>query len=142
MIKKRHRSEPYNPKIAAAFFKAGFVEAWGRGIEKVITNSKKYNGIVPTFEYTCGINVEFKSRFPKINFKNGKRVGNRVGNNITENQNKILHLISENPKLSAQKISCEIGTSKRKIEENISKLKNANILKRVGGTRGYWEITG
>ena len=30
----KHRSRPYNPLIANTFFRAGFIEAWGRGIEK------------------------------------------------------------------------------------------------------------
>lgn len=33
-LMRRHRSKPYNPNIANAFFRAGYVEAWGRGIEK------------------------------------------------------------------------------------------------------------
>ena len=31
-----HRSMPYNPGIANTFFRAGEVEAWGRGIERII----------------------------------------------------------------------------------------------------------
>ena len=34
-LMRRHRSKPYNPNIANAFFRAGYVEAWGRGIEKM-----------------------------------------------------------------------------------------------------------
>ena len=32
---KKHPSIPYNPLIASAFFRAGYIEAWGRGIEKI-----------------------------------------------------------------------------------------------------------
>lgn len=32
-----HRSFPYNPDIANAFFRSGEIEAWGRGIERIIT---------------------------------------------------------------------------------------------------------
>lgn len=32
---KKHRSRPYNPLIASAFFRAGYIESWGRGIEKI-----------------------------------------------------------------------------------------------------------
>ena len=45
-----------------------------------------------------------------------------------------------NPKISAQILSNKVGISKRKIEENIAKLKNMNIIIREGGTRGYWEV--
>lgn len=35
-----HRSFPYNPDIANAFFRSGEIEAWGRGIERIITACK------------------------------------------------------------------------------------------------------
>ena len=30
-----HKSRPYNPLIANTFFSAEFIEAWGRGIQKI-----------------------------------------------------------------------------------------------------------
>ena len=35
-----HRSMPYNPDIANTFFRAGEIEAWGRGIERIIMACK------------------------------------------------------------------------------------------------------
>jgi ATP-dependent DNA helicase RecG len=32
---QEHSSRPYNPDIANAFFRSGYVEAWGRGIDKM-----------------------------------------------------------------------------------------------------------
>ena len=37
-IKNEHPSKPRNRNIAEVFFKAGFVEAWGRGITRIIEN--------------------------------------------------------------------------------------------------------
>jgi len=71
----------------------------------------------------------------------GNKVGNKVGNDLSDNQLLILENIKINSKISASKLSQAIGISKRKIEENLAKLKAMNILKRVGGTRGYWEVT-
>ena len=31
----KHRSRPYNPLIANTFYRAGFIESWGRGIQKI-----------------------------------------------------------------------------------------------------------
>jgi len=36
-LQKAHKSAPYNPLIANAFFRSGQIEAWGRGIEKMKT---------------------------------------------------------------------------------------------------------
>jgi len=70
----------------------------------------------------------------------GNKVGNKVGNNLNDNQLLIIENIKMNSKISASKLSEAIGISKRKIEENLAKLKAMNILKRVGGTRGHWEV--
>lgn len=73
--------------------------------------------------------------------KVGNEVGNKVGNNLSVNQIKIIHNMKENPKISAKKLSDLVGISVRKIEENISKLKEMKVVERVGGTRGYWEVS-
>lgn len=31
----RHNSVPFNPKIAGVFYRAGYIESWGRGIRKI-----------------------------------------------------------------------------------------------------------
>jgi len=70
----------------------------------------------------------------------GNKVGNKVGNNLSDNQLLIIENIKMSSKISASKLSEAVGISKRKIEENLAKLKAMNILKRVGGTRGHWEV--
>lgn len=67
------------------------------------------------------------------------KVGNKVGN-LTENQLKILSQIGVNPKISAAGLSKIVGISKRKIEENLAKLKEQGLIIRAGGTRGHWQI--
>ena len=67
------------------------------------------------------------------------RVGNKIVN-LTENQQTILNSMRANPKVSAAMLAEIVGISKRKVEENVAKLKKMELLKRVGGTRGYWEV--
>lgn len=69
----------------------------------------------------------------------GNKVGNKVGN-LSENQRKILEEIKRDNKISAAKLSNIIGISKRKIEENLAKLKEKKLLLRIGSTRGYWQV--
>lgn len=33
---KKHASKPYNPDIANTLFRSGYIESWGRGIEKMM----------------------------------------------------------------------------------------------------------
>ena len=46
----KHASSPYNPNIAHVFYLAGFIESWGRGIEKICSACEKDG--VPQPEYT------------------------------------------------------------------------------------------
>ena len=65
----------------------------------------------------------------------------KVGEKLTQNQILILENIRLDNKISAVKLSEIVGISSRKIEENIKKLKQKGILKRVGSAKGgYWEI--
>jgi Fic family protein len=89
-------------------------------------------------ESTVFIEFMLESILEAIN-KVGNKVGNEVGN-LTDNQKLILEQIKLNNKISATKLADAVGISKRKIEENLAKLKSMGILTRVGGTRGYWEI--
>lgn len=47
----KHISIPYNPDIANAFFRAGFIESWGRGIEKVLATCKEYGCPTPQWVF-------------------------------------------------------------------------------------------
>jgi ATP-dependent DNA helicase RecG len=64
-----------------------------------------------------------------------------VGEKLTENQEMILQIFENNPRISAKVVSEKIGISARKVEENISKLKQVNKLKRFGPAKGgYWKV--
>jgi len=47
---QKHSSKPRNPDIANAFFRAGYIEAWGRGTIKIIEQSRKYGLPIPEFK--------------------------------------------------------------------------------------------
>jgi ATP-dependent DNA helicase RecG len=46
---EEHSSRPYNPDIANAFFRSGYVEAWGRGIDKITEQCVTAGLPTPTF---------------------------------------------------------------------------------------------
>ncbi len=71
-------------------------------------------------------------------------VGNDVGNVNSEavtTAERVLRLIADNPKISAQSIAAGLGMSKRHIERVMAGLRDEGILIREGGgTRGSWVI--
>lgn len=53
----------------------------------------------------------------------------------------IIQLILENNKVSSSEMAEKIGISKRKVLENIKKLKEKNIIQRIGHPKvGWWKI--
>src|SRR4030042_5706004 len=98
---------------------------------------------LPEIEYESFFTIRFKRPFAKESGKAkrglGEKVGDRVGEKLTENQKKIIENILHTPKISARELSGIVGISQRKIEQNISRLKNSGLLKRVGSAKGgYW----
>ena len=62
--------------------------------------------------------------------------------NFTENQQLIIDSMKADAKVSAVVLFKIVGISKRKVEENVAKLKKLGLIERVGGTRGYWVVKG
>ena len=92
-------------------------------------------------EYAGGIQITFLKN-GKVGERVGEKVGEKVGESITVNQEKIIKQIRLNKYISARELSNELGISQRKTEENISKLKQKGIIKRIGPAKGgHWEIT-
>lgn len=88
----------------------------------------------------CTLFIEFMlERILEAIEKVGNEVGSRVGN-LTENQQIIISSMKANRKVSATALAEIVGISKRKVEENMAKLKKLGVIERVGGTRGYWEV--
>ncbi len=70
-----------------------------------------------------------------------KKVLDRVLEKVTENQKKILQQMAQNPRISSRELGEIIGISDRKVRENIRKLKEKDLVKRVGSAKGgHWVV--
>ena len=70
-----------------------------------------------------------------------KVVTEKVTAKVTENQKRILEEVRKNKSVTTNELSVIIGISVRKIKENIKKLKDKDLLGRVGPDKGgHWEI--
>src|SRR5258708_5122590 len=70
-LKEKHSSHPRNKHIAEIFFRAGYIESWGRGIEKIITACQEVELPEPVFEEAWGgVVVTFlKDIYTEENFR-------------------------------------------------------------------------
>ena len=108
------------------------------GIEKIIEESQKFNGITPQFRWENGLWVEFYFNTDK-SLPNW--LGEKLGEKLGETQQNIIKLMQNNPKITITALASELGISTTAIEKHIKTLKEQNIIQRIGGAKGgHWEI--
>ncbi len=78
---KKHSSYPRNRNIANAFYKAGFVESWGRGFKKISEEFTRAGMPMPVIEENGGGVTAIIKRPSISKFINatGQNVGDFVG---------------------------------------------------------------
>jgi len=60
-LTRKHSSKPYNPDIANAFFRSGYIESWGRGTIKIIEKCVEVGLPSPLYHYDgSDFSVEFR----------------------------------------------------------------------------------
>jgi len=113
----------------------------GRGISLILSNE-------PTADFKES-GTHFITTFKRksveeyVPEKVGEKVTVKVPEKVTVNQRKIIDEISNDNRVTAKQLAEKVGISERKIKENIKKLKQAGILKRIGPDKGgLWEIRG
>jgi ATP-dependent DNA helicase RecG len=58
----KHSSVPYNPLLANAFFRAGYIESWGCGIEKIARECHEHGIDLPVYEFArSGLMMTFRA---------------------------------------------------------------------------------
>ena len=152
----KHRSRPYNPDIANTFFRAGEIEAWGRGIERIIEACKNANTPDPEFKYDGGglwTTFYFSKEYKEGIFgTDQKPTRNRpettqettqeTSLRRTELQKNILNYLKNNPSATRKELvkvipNCTVDG----IKYSLAKLQAVGILKRIGSTKsGHWEV--
>ena len=143
-LMRKHASSPYNPNIAHVFYLAGFIESWGRGIEKICSACK--NDGVPQPIYTINpgdIMIEFIAPEDRV-IRSGKvtdRVTVKVTDPVTDNERDLLLLLAEDPGYTMPQLSEKMGISRKTVAQRLKQLKEKGIIERIGSDRkGYWKI--
>jgi ATP-dependent DNA helicase RecG len=146
----KHPSIPYNPLLAAAFFRARYIEAWGRGIEKIETACEIADTKMPEITYKFGgVLVTFTGDVM------GKGLdGGSVGSDgeadsreettratVEKTVEKIVRLLHEKPEITTIELAEELGISLKGVAWQLSKLKSEKRVRRIGPDKGgHWEV--
>ena len=146
---KKHYSKPYNPLIAQTFFKAGFIESWGRGFEKIRKECEEYGSPLPEVEIkSSGVMVKcvpskvYMELLDKMKGKNDP-VNDPVNApvNLDEIERKILEIIKDNASITRKELSRLLDLSEATIKRKLSNLKQHNVIERLGSDKkGSWRI--
>ena len=140
-----HRSMPYNPDIANTFFRAGEIEAWGRGIERIITACNNDGFSTPEFRYDAsGIWTTFNFEYPeRATTRNNdpETTRKRPRNEQQKQEHVILELIKENPYIQRKELVRYLGIHESSVKRRLDSLQEKGIIKHVGPNKGgYWEV--
>lgn len=141
-LMQKHASRPYNPNIAHVLYLAGFIESWGRGIEKICSSCEREGLPLPDYTINPGdIMILFKAPKDRIVHSVTREVTEKVTDQLTDTELQILELIEEDPAYTSSVLAEKLSLSRKTIALWLKKLKEKNIIERIGSDRkGYWKI--
>jgi len=113
------------------FYKAGFVESWGRGTNNIIEECLKMGLPEPEYKYTfSSVQLIIRKTPLKPPLKPPLKT-----------KEHILELIISDKNITIAQIAEILGRSRDTINEHIANLKKTGVLQRIGSRKsGYWKI--
>ena len=137
-LMSKHASVPYNPNIANVFYLAGFIESWGRGVEKICAACEREGTPAPEYTINPGdIMIKFTAPADRIIRSKAEKTSDRA----TDQEQIILTLLREDPGYTVKQLSEKSGVSNKSVAARLKSLKEKGLIERVGSDRkGYWKI--
>jgi ATP-dependent DNA helicase RecG len=134
-LKSTHSSIPRNPVIADACFKAGYIDAWGRGTLKIFNSCKEAE--LPDAEikpFNGGVLVTLYKDF--LNDELLRKLG------LNGRQLKAIEFVRENGRISNKDYQQLNNTIKKTATRDLAQLVSLNILNSSGvlGAGAYYEL--
>lgn len=135
-------SVPRNKEIMRVFRDLEIVEHLGSGVPRIL---KAYGK--EAFEIRDSY-LRISFRFKQI--PEGGPIGGAIGGamggamggaiELTERQKEIIHLVLADSKVTYRQIAQRLDINDSVVIKHIKVLREKGVLKRIGGTRGHWEI--
>ena len=140
-----HDSIPYNPDIANVFYRAGYIETWGQGIQKICDECTALGADLPKYEIIgTGLRVYFPAlKSALIDQPKAPKHQNTDKHGALDDAMvlKIIEILKEKPDISQEALGENMGVTRRVVQKYINVLKEAGRIERVGGKRyGHWKI--
>ena len=148
-IEKVHASYPRNKNLAFVFYKAGFIESWGRGWQKICDGFKAAGLPKPTIESKQGgVLVTFQRNnvnLIKLNSTDVHDVAVNVAEELSERQRAIVEIIKNNVAVNVavntRYLSEKLNVNRKTIQRDIACLQERKLIQWVGADKtGHWKI--
>lgn len=147
------KSFPRNNLLFGLMHRIELVEKIGSGLMRINEMMDEYllpHPLLDVSDVRFGITFErpdlqkmsVEERMEKYQSGLGVKLGERLGVKLGENEKKIIELIRKDSQITIDKLAEELKISTTAIENNIKKLRQKKVLKRIGYKGGYWEILG
>lgn len=149
---RAHPSCPFNPLVAATFFRAGEIEAWGRGIERILDACRDAGTPAPVIQYE---HRDFWFEFPFGRAYTEAVLGGGTTQDTTQEttqeharmgtdsrrQESIIAALRAEPTLTRRVLAERIGLTPDGVKYHLAKLTAAGRLRHTGSTKaGRWEV--
>jgi len=133
-LQKKHSSVPHNPDISNAFFRIGYIEAWGRGIRKMNEQCAAAGLPQPLYYYeSSGFWVVFRK--DTLNEEDLRAKG------LNERQIKAVLFVKEKGRITNKEYQVINETNRRTALRDLDDLCKQGILERMGELKStYYTI--
>jgi ATP-dependent DNA helicase RecG len=143
----------YNSNIANAFFRAGDIEAWGRGIQRIFQACREAKNPDPEIQlngHELWLQFAFAPSYlqavsPKgggasVTLPGGKASVKTSVKISVKAADALLELLRQNPQMTLADVAAQVGRSVRAVEMPSAKLVKAGRLRFLGPQKGgHWE---
>jgi ATP-dependent DNA helicase RecG len=161
----KHPSCPFNPLLANAFFRAGYIESWGRGIEKIHRECREHGIEPPVYDFgMAGLMLTFRANFAHLpvaalDQRRGttpittQETGGTTQETTQETagttqetagttqetggttQERVLALLRAHPSMTRRELASRLGLSDNGIKYHLERMKAAGVIRHVGATK-------
>ena len=161
-VAEEFSSRPHNPRIAYAFFRAGMIEAWGRGIRRIVDLCLEAGNPTPTWRLEAGGNglwvrfpfsaaylaadsaargnvANYATREPSHQRLDATRKTTRSSRSSA--RDRILDCLRAEPELTRSALAERVGLTTDGVKHYLEYLRVTGFLRRVGSYKvGHWEV--
>jgi hypothetical protein len=131
-----HYSQPHNPDIANAFFRAGEIEAWGRGIQRIFDACRMAKAPTPVVPFEANsLWVEFPFSADYVALIRGAPVEAPV-ETLVRTPSRVLAFLHRQPAATLHEVAAALGLSTSAVERAARRLQEEGRLRRVGPKKG------